>query len=66
MFARPLYDFRLLHLVWNAFELANLSIANMVRVPMTLVIPNFLARNGAGRFYTTDRCPMASQTAPAS
>ena len=65
MLTRPLYDFTLLHLVRNAFELANVPIATMVSAPMTLVIPNFLTPNGASPFYTTDRRPMASQSAPA-
>lgn len=47
---RLLYDFTLLHGVQYAFELANLPIANMISVPMTLLVPNFVTPNGPAAF----------------
>lgn len=47
---RLLYDFTLLHGVQYAFELANLPIANMISVPMTLLVPNFVTPNGPSAF----------------
>jgi hypothetical protein len=47
IFARLLHDLMLLRLGQNASEFANLPVADMISVPMTLLVPNVLTPDGA-------------------